>query len=107
MKVRLQGLPFPILSAEFIRKVSMTFQRFVELALAKELTTKRKGKRMAATKVYLVKVRKQKAGGFEWFPMDAQGRVRLAGGRKDYGRRHDAVRGARRACGVNVRIVHG
>jgi hypothetical protein len=56
------------------------------------------------TKVHRVVIEQQRNGGWKWTPTDAQGRVKLAGGKSDYGRRHDAVRGARRACGVGVKI---
>jgi hypothetical protein len=56
-------------------------------------------------KVHRVEIRKQKTGHWEWVPTDAQGRVRLGGGRNDYSRRSSAIRGAKRACGPHVKIV--
>ena len=61
---------------------------------------------MAAAKVYRAVVERQADGGFKWTPTDAQGRVKRGEGATDYTRRHDAVRGARRACGAKIRIDH-
>jgi len=67
---------------------------------------KPKGGRMASgAKVYRVVVEQQRSGGWKWTPTDAQGKVKLAGGRSDYGRKSSAVRGARRACGAKIRIA--
>ena len=63
------------------------------------------GGSMGSVKVYRVVVEQQRNGGWKWTPTDAQGKVKLAGGRSDYGRKHDAVRGARRACGAKIRIA--
>lgn len=65
-------------------------------------------KRTTSGKVYRVVVKRDAgpAGGWGWTPTDAQGRVKLAGGRAGYSRKSDAARGARRACGAKVRIAY-
>lgn len=60
---------------------------------------------MAGTrKVYRVVV-SQTSAGWRWQATDAQGRVTFDLGKSGYTRKADAVRGARRACGANVRIA--